>query len=187
MSEELAPLTYHEPKFDKSCPICVHGQRNLIEKYYIRRRPMHELVRVFAQPEDVFHQHARAVGLYKKRANNTAAIVDFVLEQGVEALHEGKMELGVKDLMWAVNHRDKLLGRIRENIDINTAPVVHIHTSIPGVGGISNSDVKEIKAAEVKERLPLPSDLVIQAEFEVVEEVPKLPKPERTDGNKDKS
>lgn len=168
MEDLVEVIQEHAKVFDQKCLICQHPQRTLLEKWYMQRRPMTELISIFGFPEQLFHLHGRATKLFKKRANNTAAIVNLVLENGMEALKAGHMELTIKDLAWAVGHRDKLLGRIKDRVDINVPPILHLHTTIPGVGGIADVDVKEIKAAEIREQLPSARDIIIEAE-EVIE------------------
>lgn len=166
-------LQEHSKLFDEKCPICTCKQRTLLEKWYVQRRPIGELVSIFKFPEALLHLHARAVKIHKKRAHNTAAIVDLVLESGTQKLVNGEMELTVKDLQWAVGHRDKLLGRISERVDINIPPILHLHTTIPGVGGIADSDIKTIAGRKIMEALPSAADIVLNAE--VVPEPTKEP------------
>jgi hypothetical protein len=165
MSAEQLAITEHAKIFDPLCPICAHKQRVLIEKWYVQRRPMPELVSIFKISEPVFHLHARTLKLFKKRANNTAAIVDLVLEGGLEKLRAGEFEMTIKDVAWAVGHRDKLLGRIKEKVEVTQHPILIMHTTVPGVGGIANEDVAQIKAAKVLEALPSMKDLVIEGEL----------------------
>lgn len=161
----IAELDFHEPGQDENCPVCIHKQRSLIERWYIERVPFKRLEALFLFSKGLLNQHAKKVKIYSRRMNNTKSIVNELLEQGIEQLAEGKMELSVKDLQWAVNHRDKLLGRIRENVDVNTAPILILHTTIPGAGGIADSDVKMIKAQKKMEALPMAGNIT----FEVTE------------------
>ena len=166
MDIAVLELQEHAKVFDERCPVCKHPQRVLLEKWYIQRRPIEQLVQVFALSKSLITLHARAVKIYKKRSNNTAILVDLVLEHGAQMLEEGKLELSIKDIAWAVGHRDKLLGRIVDKKEINNHPVLHVHTTIPGVGGIGDKDVRALKAAEVRERLPQGSDITFLAEIQ---------------------
>jgi hypothetical protein len=148
----------HEKGKDDSCPICVSERRILLEKWYVKReKTLKQLASIFGFDQHVISEHCTANGLGKKRKNNTQAIINFVLEKGVEGLSAGTMEVTMKDLAWAVTHQDKLLGRIVEKSRVEVAPVVHIHTSIPGVGGVQNKDLKEKQALEHREPLMIPA------------------------------
>lgn len=170
MADESPPLTEHAKTFDESCPICKHKQRVLIEKWYVQRRPMPELTSIFNIQEPVFHLHARACKLFKKRANNTAALVDLVLEEGLKKLKNGEFDMTIKDVAWAVGHRDKLLGRIKDKVEHTQHPILVLHTTIPGVGGIENRDVEALQARVVTEALPSAKDIIIEGEFVVEKE-----------------
>ena len=166
----ILELDNHAKKFDELCPICTHKQRPLIERWYIQRHQYDKLENIFGFHRRLLDQHARAVKIFTKRANNTNLAVQLMIEQGIAALESGKMDLTAKDLAWAVNHQDRLLGRIREKVDIQQAPVLVLHTTVPGVGGIADADVKEIKAAKVLEPLQLAGEsLVFAVPAEVIE------------------
>lgn len=148
----------HEKGFDEICPICASDRRLILEKWFVKReKTVKQLANLFNFSENVIKEHCAANKLARKRGNNTQALLNIVLDKGEQALLDGSMEITMKDLAWAITHRDKLLGRIVDKQKIETAPVVHIHTSIPGVGGISNKDVEEKKALENREPVLIPA------------------------------
>lgn len=148
----------HENGFDEICPICLSDRRLILEKWYVKReKTTKQLATLFNFTENTIQEHCRAFKLGRKRGNNTQALINIVLDKGEQALLDGSMEITMKDLAWAITHRDKLLGRIVDKQKVEHAPVVHIHTSIPGVGGISNKDVEEKKALENREPVLIPA------------------------------
>lgn len=187
MSDTLIPeLEKHLSPVDQNCPICQHPQRSLIERWYMERRPFKELEAIFSFSRKLFDQHGRAVKIFQKRANNTKGIVNIMLEKGIEQMAEGKMEMTAKDLQWAINHRDRILGRIKENVQVKVAPVLHVHTTIPGAGGIADSDVKEVEAGKIMDKLPSAGDLIFEVKATSVEDdTEKIPAPLLLEKGKD--
>ena len=172
MSIPKPEMENHEKGHDPNCPICVFPQRLLLERWYIdRSRTIKQLVAVFDFSEKLIHQHAKAVKIYSKRANNTKAIITLGLDMGMEKLQSNEFDMTLKDLQWFIHHQDKLLGRIIDKQENKQSPILHIHTTIPGVGGIANSDVKALKAAEMREKLPAAPSIIFEVPVKEAEDV----------------
>lgn len=157
-TEDKAPQWHHRKKHDARCRICKAAKRREIEKWFVCWRSMEEIEQQFNCEPETQKKHAMACGLYIRRMRNTKYAYAKILEQGMSKLQH--QDVTPKEMIQLLNWVDKLEGRVVEKHHHDGAPRTINFISVPLPGGIENKDVKELKAAIVKEPLLLPGKVI---------------------------
>lgn len=154
---DLAVMDYHNRK---TCAVCTHPHKELIEAMYLDVRPLDEITALFGKWKEEFEftqkelqVHVDFAGLTGRRALNDDGYMRLIKEKGVEVLGKQGFEVKPELLFKAIKHSDEKQGRMPQRTKESGPRVTLVlQGKLPQLGG----------------ELPPPD--AIEAEFEEVDE-----------------
>ena len=178
----------HAKIFDKTCLICAHTDRDVMEELYVEEsQDIDAICEAFGVDVAAFKLHCRALGYDMARTKNTYRVLHLLMEDGIKQVRDGNVKMSAKELMRVIQHIDKREGRIIERT-LNERPTTVIFASeLPRPGAFEGETIQGQLAPHVfQEPNPLgaselqsleKNELEIGPEVQV--EVLKLPEEEK--------
>jgi|SRR5690348_4940365 len=81
-------------RHSRKCQVCHHPDRDAIEGAFVMWRRPRGIAQVYRLTGDSLYRHAVAFDLYARRRNNLRAVLDNIMERGIETEITGETILG---------------------------------------------------------------------------------------------